>query len=98
MLTLRKLRKESQQLRPTLQIGKAGVTESVAAEITLQLKKKKIIKIKILNNILEHSDRGALIQSILTATPSVLVQEKGNILTLSYKAQDIKAKKPGETR
>ncbi|MDO8480845.1 MAG: YhbY family RNA-binding protein [Nanoarchaeota archaeon] len=94
MHTIRKLRKESQELRPSLQIGKAGVTDSVAAEITAQLKRKKLIKVKMLKNVLGRESHDSLAQSILERVPCLLVREVGNVLTLSYlpKAQDIKAR------
>ena len=94
MHAIRKLRKESQQLRPSLQIGKAGVTDSVAAEITSQLKRKRLIKVKILKNVLERQEHSALTSALLERVPCTLVRDVGNVLTLSYvpKAQDIKAR------
>ena len=37
-------------IKATVQIGKGGITESVENEIKEQLKKRKIIKIKFLQN------------------------------------------------
>ncbi len=37
-------------IKATVQIGKGGITESVKKEIKEQLKKRKIIKIKFLQN------------------------------------------------
>lgn len=38
------------ELKATVQIGKEGITEGVIKEIKAQLKKRKIIKIKFLQN------------------------------------------------
>ena len=38
------------ELKATVQIGKDGITEGVINEIKTQLKKRKIIKIKFLQN------------------------------------------------
>ncbi len=38
------------EIKATVQIGKSGITQGIKEEIKTQLKKKKIIKIKFLQN------------------------------------------------
>ncbi|HTY15015.1 MAG TPA: YhbY family RNA-binding protein [Methanoregulaceae archaeon] len=40
-----------QELKPTVWIGKQGCTETIVSEVTAQLKSRKVIKVKWLQNI-----------------------------------------------
>ena len=66
-----------QGLKATIQIGKSGLTKGVLEEINLQLKKKKIIKIKI-----KAENRDELIEAILQHTGASLVQKIGFTIVL----------------
>ena len=59
------LRKKAKNLEPVLRIGKNGINDNVLAETRKLLKKRKLIKIKILNNC-EIGDKDLII-NIITA-------------------------------
>lgn len=69
-----------QAIKETLQIGKSGLTQPLIEEIKLQLKKRKIIKIKIMKNAADKRDE--LIEKIIAHTDSQLVKRVGNTLVL----------------
>ena len=69
-----------QDIKTTLQIGKSGFTKTVLEEIKLQLKKRRIIKIKIMKSV--SSERDEIIDKILEGTDSELVKRVGNTLVL----------------
>ncbi len=46
----------SRDLKPTIRIGKSGITESLIAEINEQLASKAIVKIKINRGLFDKKD------------------------------------------
>ncbi len=82
------LKERSKNLDPVLRIGKFGITPNVTLEIDKLLKKRKLIKIKILNNCpIENKDD--MIASIIEKSCSVLVSRVGNVFTI-YREKDKK--------
>lgn len=81
----KRLRVEASNLYPTVHIGKEGITENLVTELKAQLKKRKMIKIKILGSILEKVNRNDLAKVITEKTNSVLVELKGNTIVV-YKS------------
>ena len=82
---LKELRNKAKILEPVLRIGKNGATDSLILEINKQLKKKKLIKIKILKSARENTDKNELINKILERTDSELVELVGYIFVLYKK-------------
>ncbi|MHA1146379.1 MAG: YhbY family RNA-binding protein [Candidatus Helarchaeota archaeon] len=70
-----------------LSIGKNGINEGLIKEIKIQLKKNKLIKIKIHKSILENpeSDRVALAEKITSKTNSTLYETRGNTFIIYKK-------------
>lgn len=66
-----------QDLRPTVWIGKSGCTESMIDEIRAQLKKRKVVKVKWLQN----TDIDP--EAIAARTKSDLLEVRGRTLVLS---------------
>ena len=52
-MELRELKKKAAKIEPTIRIGKAGLSNSTIEEIKKQLKGRKLIKIKLLNNFIQ---------------------------------------------
>ncbi|MBT3657010.1 MAG: RNA-binding protein [Euryarchaeota archaeon] len=65
--------------QPSVRIGKTGVTENIIDEIIGQLKKRKLVKIKINKGIYEREDRALVWQHLAESTSSVLVLARGNV-------------------
>ena len=76
---IKQLRAKAHGLEPVLQIGKGGITDSVVKEILLQLKKKKLIKIKLLQSA---GDRKKLVDEIVSKTKAVLIRSVGRVVVL----------------
>ncbi len=73
------LRAKAHSMESILQIGKGGVTSSVVKEINFQLKKKKLIKIKLLPSA---GDRKKLVDEIVSKTNGVLIRSVGRVVVL----------------
>ena len=80
---IKELRAKSHDLDPILQIGKEKLTEKVIKEILRQLKKKKLIKIKLLKSA---GDRKELTEQITTLTKATLIRSVGRVVVL-YKSR-----------
>lgn len=68
----------------TLQVGKNGLTKEVINEINVQLKKRKIIKIKFLKSLFTSSQNSKedIIKEIIGSTNARLVSKVGNVLVI----------------
>jgi RNA-binding protein len=79
-MTLKDLKAQSHALEPTVMVGKAGITDQTIAEIKAQLKKKRLIKVKLLKSAREEMKQQA--SSLATQTESTLVRQIGGIVIL----------------
>ena len=79
---MKELKKKALHLEPMLRIGKNGLTKGMIEEITSQLKKKKLIKIKFLKAYIEGKDRKEEAKRLSMLTKSQLVDITGNVLVL----------------
>ena len=86
------LRGRGHQLKPTVTIGNAGVTESVLAELDSTLAHHELIKVKVRAG--DRESRDAAIRNICDAQNATLVQRIGSVALLYRENPD---KKP-ETR
>lgn len=75
------LRGKAQALPSTVHIGKEGITQTIIAEITKQLKKTKLVKIKLLPAL--EKDRKEAGFELAKATSSVLVEVRGRTVVLA---------------
>jgi len=75
------LRGKAQELPATIHIGKEGITQTVIDEITKQLKKTKLVKIRLLPAI--EKDRKEAGSELAIATSSVLVEVRGRTVVLA---------------
>ena len=80
-MDINELKARAKSLDPVLRIGKNGLTENVFIEIEKLLKKRKLIKIKILNNCAAE-DFDEMIDSILEKTKAMLVSKIGNVFSI----------------
>jgi len=79
-MTLKDLKVQSHNLEPTVMVGKAGITDQTIAEIQAQLKKKRLIKVKLLKSAREEMKEQA--QTLAQQTNSTLVRQVGGIIVL----------------
>jgi RNA-binding protein len=74
-------RVKAQALKPTLHVGKEGVNEKVVEELRRQLRKSKLVKVRVLNSC--EGDRKTLGRSIAAASSSVLVDVRGSTMVFA---------------
>ncbi|MFA6972307.1 MAG: YhbY family RNA-binding protein [Gallionella sp.] len=73
------LKGRAHQLKPTVMIGNAGLTESVLKEIAITLKQHELIKIRVMA---ERPEREAILTEICTKLNAAAVQHIGKILVV----------------
>lgn len=78
-------KRNASRLSPILNIGKNGITDPLVEEVRQQLKRNKLIKVKILKTALADKDRWELAAELSSRTGSVLIELKGNRAVLCLK-------------
>jgi RNA-binding protein len=73
--------------KPTICIGKNGISEGILKEITKQLDKNKMVKVKILRAALQNDEAKQIALDIASRTCSTLVEVKGHTLMLYKRKQ-----------
>lgn len=79
-MNLKSLKAQSHELQPTVMVGKAGITDQTIAEINAQLKKKRLIKVKLLKSAREEMKQQA--KNLAATTNTTLVRQVGGIIIL----------------
>lgn len=74
----RALAREGRDLAPTVQVGKNGVTPQVVRELSEQLKKRKLVKVKLLSGVLRGAERSAVLDGLALGCNAYLVETRGN--------------------
>lgn len=69
----------SRDLKPTIRIGKSGLTDNLISEIVTQLSSKKLVKIKINRGLFDKNDLQNLWQHLSISTNSTVVSIRGNV-------------------
>ena len=77
----KELMRRALEINPTVHVGKEGLKESVYDEVSAQLKKNRLIKIKVLGNA--EDDVGDVAQALAEATKSVVVDVRGSVVLLT---------------
>ena len=75
------LRAKGQSLQSTVYVGKEGITEKVLDEISRQLDKHKLVKVKLLPAM--ERDRKEAAQELAVKSRSVLVEVRGRTVLLA---------------
>ena len=79
----KELMRRSLELSPTVHVGKEGFTDKVAEEIKAQIKKNRLIKIKVLPGAETATQDAAA--SIAEVTGAVVVDVRGGVIVLTDK-------------
>lgn len=77
------LRKKAKAFTSLIQIGKNGLTNGLINEIKKQLRKKKLIKLKILKSALENKTRKEIANELLEKTGSELIEQVGHVIVIT---------------
>ncbi len=76
------LRTEATKIKPLINIGKNGITESVLEEIKKQLKANRLLKIKMLKTSAEGEDIKQSAEKLAADTKSTLIDVRGSTVVL----------------
>lgn len=79
--TERELKRRGGGLKPTIHVGKDGVTEGLIEEVKLQIKKNKLVKVRLLPSA--EGSREEISRDIASKSGSRLVEIRGNTVLLS---------------
>jgi len=74
------LRQQAHKLNPIIMVGKEGVTDNVIQQITLALKKKRIIKIKCIQSV---ADKQQAFDTIIKNVNCKVVHKIGGVITIA---------------
>lgn len=75
------LRGKAQSLQASAHVGKDGITDEAAEEIMAQLKKNKLVKVRMLQSAGE--DRDSIASELAHRTASTLVEVRGRTVVLA---------------
>jgi RNA-binding protein len=81
--TMKDIKRIGADLKPTIHAGKDGITESLIEEVKLQIKTRKVVKIRLLPATGEDKDRIA--QEITERSGAILVDVRGSIMLVTQK-------------
>jgi len=79
----KELMRRANDLSPTVHVGKEGIDEGLLNEITSQLKKARLIKIRVLSSV--DSDTKEVAEQLASSTNSVIVDVRGGVVVLTDK-------------
>lgn len=85
MITLRMKRRIKRELsveKPTIWVGKEGTTPQIMEEISKQLDKREMVKVKILKSALKDEKAKSVASKIARQANSTLIEVRGHTLML----------------
>jgi len=78
----RRIKRELSAEKPTIWVGKEGATPQIVNEISRQLEKKEIVKVRILKSALKDEEAKSVASKIAEQTASTLIEVRGHTLIL----------------
>ena len=77
-----RIKREMAEEKPSIWIGKSGITDELIKEVSNQLERTQVAKIKILKTALKTTHIEELAREIAYKTESNLIEIRGHSLTL----------------
>ena len=90
-MTRNDLRIRGMELDPTVQVGKAGLTEQIGREISEQLEKRELIKVRFLRSAGPSSEWKQSVEGLSRRIGAELIEIKGATVLL-YKRKGLKGR------
>ena len=78
----RHVRHKLKDEKPTIWVGKDGLTPELSSEIEKQLEKKRMLKIKILKNALQQNTAQTIAAQAAEQAGAALVEVRGHVFIL----------------
>ncbi|MBO5547157.1 MAG: YhbY family RNA-binding protein [Candidatus Methanomethylophilaceae archaeon] len=79
----KELMRRANEINATVHVGKDGLDQGLFDEITTQLKKNRLIKVKVLSNSEDGAKEAA--EAIEEATRAVIVDVRGGVIVVTDK-------------
>lgn len=80
--TRRRVKRKLNEEKPTIWIGKSGVSQELLKEIEKQLEKKETVKVKILKSAIREKEAEEIASKIAEQTEASLVEVRGHTFML----------------
>ena len=80
-----KIRKEFSIKKPTIWIGKNGITKEFIGQLLKQFEKNEVVKVKILKSFLKIHNTFEVSKKLIKQTDSTLIEIKGHNIILFRK-------------
>ena len=78
--TMKDVKRVGHGLRPTVHVGKEGVTDTLIEEIAKQVKTRKVVKVRLLPSVEE--DRKQVAEDLAKRSNSVMIEVVGHTVLL----------------
>jgi len=69
----------SKDVKPTVRVGRSGLTESLVEEVEGQLRQRALVKIKVNRGVFDRENLALLWEALVDRTGAVLVLSRGNV-------------------
>ncbi|MFA6804661.1 MAG: YhbY family RNA-binding protein [Candidatus Methanomethylophilaceae archaeon] len=79
----KEIMRRATEIKPTVHVGKEGLDQGLTDEIIAQLKNRRIIKVRVLDNSGDAADDIA--KTVADSTDSVIVDVRGSVIVLTDK-------------
>jgi RNA-binding protein len=79
--TMKEIKRIGADLKPTIHVGKDGITDSLIEEVKLQVKTRKVVKIRLLPASGDEKD--VIAKEISERSGAILVDVRGSIVLLT---------------
>jgi len=81
--TKKDIMREAAELRPTIHVGKDGITDELVEEVKQQLKKRKVVKVRLLDSSGEVPKETA--ELVADRSNAILVDVRGSVAVMCEK-------------
>jgi len=78
----RRIKRELSVEKPTIWVGKGGATPQILNEISRQLEKREILKVRMLKSALVDEEAKSVASKIAQQTASILIEVRGHTFLL----------------
>jgi len=78
----RRIKSELSTEKPTIWIGKEGTSSQILNEISRQLEKREMVKVKVLKSALNEEETQKIASKIAQQTESTLIDVRGHTIIL----------------
>jgi RNA-binding protein len=80
---MKEIKRIGADLRPTIHVGKDGITDNLIEEVKLQVKTRKVVKIRLLPASGDEKD--VIAKEISERSGTIMVDVRGSIVLLTQK-------------